>query len=178
MGHNHRLVDLGFLDVAIEADIDRPSRFGHGEPVGFQKRLGHTVDGGRLIVELDVIAHRQALHQRCMHPIRGAALRGILRSAAAEIQDRRAVAPGVENRHARMLQADDVVQTGRHDLAGGPGIAVSDRHGNLFMGTHDHLGALARLEVDHGIVKAAITRPWIQCDVFDPQLAQHFDHQV
>ncbi len=178
MRHHHRLVDLGFLDVAVETDIDRPFRFGHGEAVGFQKRLGDAVHRARLIVELDVIAHRQTLHQRRVHPVGGAPLRGILRPAAAEIQDRRAVAPGVEDRHAGMLQADDVVQTGRHDFAGGPRITIGDRHGDLFMGAHDHLWALFRLEIDHGIMEAAIARPRIERDVLDAQLAQHFDHQI
>ena len=101
-----------------------------------------------------------------------------LRPAAAEIEYRCAIAPGVEDRHAGMLQAHHVVQAGRHNLSGGARITVSDRHCNLFMGAHDHFRAFARLEVDHRIMQAAITRAGVERDIFDPQFAQHLDHQV
>ena len=113
-----------------------------------------------------------------MHPIRRAAIGGILRPAAAEIENRRAVAPGVEDRHARVLQADDIVQARRHDLAGCARVTVGDRHGDLFMRAHDHLGPFAGLEVDQRIVETAITRAGIERNIFDAQLAQDLDHQI
>ncbi len=178
MRHHHRLIDLSFLHIAVEANIDRTLGLGHSDAVSFQERFRDAIHRGRLVVELDILAHRQTLDIRRVHPIGGPALRGILRPAAAKIEDRRAVAPGVEDRHAGVLQADDVVQARRHNLAGGPRVTVGDRHGDLFMRAHDHLRPLARLEVDHRVMKAAVTRAGIERDVFNPQLAQHFDHQV
>ena len=57
VGHNHRLVDFGFLDIGIEANVDGPSRFGHGDAISLQERIGDGVDGVRLVVELYVFAH-------------------------------------------------------------------------------------------------------------------------
>jgi hypothetical protein len=102
----------------------------------------------------------------------------VLRAAAAEIQNWRAVAPGIENRHARVLQADHIVQAGSHDIAGDPGVTIGQSHGDLFVRAHDDLGTLTRLEIHHRVVQAAITGAGIQGDVFDSQLAQHFDHEI
>ena len=113
-----------------------------------------------------------------MHPIRGAAIGRILRTAAAEIEDRRAVAPGIEDRHAGMLQTDDVVQPGRHDLTRRAGIAVGQRHRDLFVRAHDDFGPFTGLEVNDRVVEAAVARARIQRDVFNAQIAQHFDHEI
>ena len=90
-----------------------------------------------------------------MNPIDpGAPFGQIHRACAPEHQHRHAVAPGIEDRHGGMLQADDVVRDGHHRAAGRLGIAMRDRHGDLFVAALDHL-RLAIAAVVHDRVMQA-----------------------
>jgi len=80
-----------------------------------------------------------------------AAARGVHRSGGAEHEDRRAVAEGVEDGHARVLQTDDVVHGGGHRRAARLGVAVGERDRDLLVQREDQL-RVALAVVDERVV--------------------------
>jgi lipopolysaccharide/colanic/teichoic acid biosynthesis glycosyltransferase len=89
-----------------------------------------------------------------------------------------AVAPGVEDGHAGVLQADDVVHGRGQRHAGGARVAVGDGDGDLLVTGDHHLGHERVAEVDQRIVDASVAGPGVEGDVGDPELAQQLDHEV
>ena len=91
-----------------------------------------------------------------MNPIdsRAAPLR-VHRAGTAEDQDRNPINVGIENRHARMLQADHVVHDSDHRFALGFGIAVSNSDGDLLVIAKDNFRLVVATVIDNGVVDAA-----------------------
>ena len=154
-------------------------RLGAGDAPRAQERLREGRNAGRLVVELDVVAHLRALHERGVDPVDpGPAPRGVHGPGGAEHQNRGAVTERVEDRHARVLQAHDVVHDRRHRCAPGLGVAVGHRHRDLLVRGQDQLGRPIAAVVDERVVQPAVGRPGIERDVFDADGAQQVDDEV
>ena len=90
----------------------------------------------------------------------------IHRAGGAEDDHRRAIAPRVEDRHARMHQPDVGVQRHGHRLLGHLAVAVGDRDRMLFMQADDHLRIAVAEIIDDAVVKSAIAGTGHQGDIF------------
>ena len=66
----------------------------------------------------------------------GAAQRSVNGAVATQYQQRNPIAPGVEDGHACVLQADVGVHQHRHMLAAGLVIPVCYGHGDFFVAAH------------------------------------------
>ena len=114
-----------------------------------------------------------------MNPIdaRPAALR-IHRPGSAQDQDRNPVNIGIENRHARVLQADHVVYDGDHGLAFSLGVTVGNCHGNFLVITKNNFRLVIAAVIDNGIVNSPERRAWIERRVFDIKSFHQIDHDI
>ena len=79
-----------------------------------------------------------------------------------------------------MLQTDHVVDNRRHDFAGGLGVAMRHRYGDLLVAAEDHLGIgrAAAFVIDQGVVDAAKARTGVERDIFDAKNFEQIDDQV
>ena len=101
------LGELGLLQFGVEVDVDRAHRCGIRHPGRADERLAGRRRRGRLIVPLGVVAHDRALVARGVNPVDPRpALGGIDRAGGAKDHNGHAVAPGVEDRHGGVEQAD------------------------------------------------------------------------
>ena len=167
------------LKPGVEAEVDRTLRLRSGQPPGAQERLGDGGHARRLVVQLHVVADLRALHQRGVDPVDPRpATRGVHGARRAEHEDGRAVAEGVEDRHARVLQADDVVDDRGHRPALRLRVAVGEGDGDLLVGGEDQLGSAVAAVVDEGVVQPAVGRAGIQGHVLDADRAQEVDDEV
>ena len=114
-----------------------------------------------------------------MHPVDpGAAVSRIHWPGAAQDDDRQPVSPGVINRHRRMLQTDDIMHRGGHRPACGARVAVSQRHGDLFMIAENDLRRMIAAIVDQRIVQAAEGRSRIDRDILDLEGFDRIDDDI
>ena len=142
-------------------------------------RLHERRGGGRLVVPLDERADVGAVVARRVNPVDPrAALLGSHRAGRAEHEHRRAVAPGVEDAHHAVQQADVAVQDAGHRLAGRLGIAVRDRDRMIFVQAENDAGILVAEMVNQAVVKSAIARPWVEADKRNIKAAQHLRGDV
>ena len=171
--------ELALLHLGVEVDVGRTARRGVRHPVGAQHRLAGGAGRGRLVVPLGVVADDRALVGGGVDPVDPRpALHGIDRTGGAEDQDRHAVAPGVEDRHGGVEQADVGMHRGGHRLAGDLGVAVRDRDRRLFVQAEQHLRLLVAEEVDDAVVQAAVARAGIERDIGNIERAQRFGDDV
>ncbi len=134
---------------------------------------------GRLIVPLGVIAYDRALVARGVNPVDPRpALGGIDRACCAKDHNGHAVAPGVEDRHGSVEQADVGMHAGGHRLAGHLGVAVSDRDRSLLVQAEQHLRRLVAEIIDDRVMEAAVAGARIERDVRNLQCAQRFGGDV
>src|SRR5207253_11381430 len=80
--------------------------------------------------------------------------------------------------HARMLEADDVVNDGRHRRALGLGVAVGEGHGDLLVRGQHELGPPRARVVHEGVVETPERRPRIDGDVLDAHGVEELDHEI
>ena len=106
------------------------------------------------------------------------ALHGVDRAGGAENQDRHAVAPGVEDRHRGVQQADVGMHRSGHRLAGDLGVAMRDRDRGLFVQAEQHLRLLVAEEVDDEVVQAPVARAGIERDIRNIERAQRLGDDV
>ena len=173
------LGELRLLHLGVEVDVNRALRGGVGEPPGAQQRLAGGARRGGLVVPLGVGADQRALVARGVDPVDPrAALDGIHRAGGAEDHDRHAVAPGVEDRHGAVHQADIGVHRGRHGAAGDFGKTVRDRDRGLLVQAEQHLRRRIAEIVDQAVVQAAVGGAGIERDVGDVEVAQGLGHHV
>ena len=168
-----------FLQFGVETDIDRTLGPGGGDLVspedGFHRRLGRA----RLVVPFGVMADHRRLVLGGMNPVDpGPALVGVHRPGGAEDDHRAAPAPGVEDRHGAVHEADIGMQRHGHGRLGDPGIAVGDGDRVFFVQADQHLGIGVAEVIDDGIVKAAIAGAGHQGDIFEVEAPDHFRHHV
>ena len=177
VGHGERLGHALLLDVGVEADVDGALGVGHGRPHRAEEGFGGSLDAGGLVVVLHVVADGESLHEGGVDPVGGAAVVGVLRASASEVEDGGAVAPRVEDGHRGVLESDDVVESGGHGLAGDAEVAVGDGDGDLLVGAEHHLGA-AVAEVHEGVVEPAVAGAGVEGDVLHAERAEGLDHVV
>ena len=168
------LVELLFLEAGVETNIDRRGRRRARQHVGAHHRFDQRVGRSRLIVPFDDGADIGALVARGVNPVdpRSAFLGGH-RPGGAEHEHRRAVAPGVEQAHHAVQQADIGMQHAGHRLAGRLGVAVRDRDRMVLVQAEDDAGILVAEMIDQAVVKAAIARAGIEADIADAETPQH-----
>jgi hypothetical protein len=87
-------------------------------------------------------------------PVDRPALRRVDRAAAAEQQQRHAVAEGVVDGHRGVHQADEVVHRGDAHLAGALGVAVGEGDGDLLVQAEQDLRVDVAAVVDQRVVQA------------------------
>ena len=171
--------ELALLHLGVEIDVGRAARRGVRHPVGAQHGLAGRAGRRRLVVPLGVVANDRALVGGGVDPVDPrAALHRIHRAGGAENQHGHAVAPGVEDRHGGVEQADVGVHRRRHRLAGDLGVAVRDRDRRLFVQAQQHLRLLVAEEVDDRVVQAAIGGAGIERDVGDIERTQRLGDDV
>ena len=100
------------------------------------------------------------------------------RTGGAEDDHRRTVAPGVEDRHGRVHEADVGVQRHGHRLLGHLAVTVGDRDRVLFVQANDHLGITVAEIIDDAVVKAAIAGAGHERDIFEVEPARDFGDDV
>ena len=170
---------LALLHLGVEVDVGRAARRGVRHPVGAQHRLAGGAGRRRLVVPLGEVADDRALVGGGVDPVDPRpALHRVDRTGGAEDQDRHAVAPGVEDRHGGVEQADVGVHRGGHRLAGDLGVAVRDRDRGLLVQAEQHLRLLVAEEVDDAVVQPAVARAGIERDVGNVERAQRLGDDV
>ena len=170
---------LGLLHLGVEIDVGRTARRGVGHPVGAQHRLAGRARRGRLVVPLGEVADDRALVGGGVDPVDPRpALHRVHRACCSQDQNGHAVAPGVEDRHGGVEQADVGVHRGAHRLAGDLGVAVRDRDRGFLVQAEDHLRLLVAEEVDDGVVQAAIARARIERDIRNVERTQRLGDDV
>ncbi len=162
----------------VVAHVDRPLRLGGHDRIGAREAFRKALDRGRLVVPLDVVAHRVPLHQRAVGPVdMRTAFRLVHRAGGADDEDRHAVDIGVVDRHAGVQQADEVVQDHRHRLAGRLGVAVRDLHGDLLVIAQHHRRLVAAV-IDQRVVQPAEARTRIERDEREAVALDQVDDDV
>ena len=130
---------LRLLHGRVEVDVGRPARRGGGQQVGPQQGLHGGIGARGLVVPLHVAADERPLVPRGVDPVDpGAPLRRIHRPGRADHQHRHPVAPGVEDRHRRVHQADVAVHRRRHGPARHLGPPMRQRHRMLLVQAQQH----------------------------------------
>ena len=173
------LVELLLLEAGVETDVDRRGRRRARQHVGARHRFHQRIRRGRLVVPLDDRANVGALVARGVDPVDpGPALFGGDRTGGAEHEHRHAVAPGVEQAHHAVQQADIAVQHAGHRLAGRLGIAVRDRDRMVLVQAQDDAGILVAEMIDEAVVKAAIARAGVEADIRDAETPQHLRRDI
>ena len=174
-----RLGQFRFLHLGVEIDVSRPARRGVGDPAGAQHGFARGDGGGRLVVPFGVAAHQRALVARGMDPVDPRPpLGGVDWPGGAEHDHRHAIAPGVEERHGGVHQADIGMHRRRHRLAGDLGIAVRDGDRAFFVQAEQHLRPLVAEVIHQAVVQAAIAGAGIERDIGDIERAQRIGHHV
>src|SRR2546422_11030828 len=119
------------------------------------------------------------LNQRRVDPVDpGPTLRGVHRTGTSEDEDRGPITEGVEDRHARVLEPDDVVRDGRHRTARGLRVTVRDAHRDLLVGAEDDLRRPVAAVVHERIVEAPERRTRVEGDVVDARRAHQVHHEI
>ena len=77
-----------------------------------------------------------------------------------------------------MLQADDVVNQGRHGSPRGLGIAMRQCHGDFFMTALDQFWHVVTAIIHDGVVETAKTGAWIACRIDDTTGLEHIDDDI
>jgi hypothetical protein len=173
------LLNRIFLQRDVEADVNRRFGLRGGDAVSTDKRGGDALYIMRLVVPLDIVPDLIPLHQGRVNPVDpGTAHCRVQRTGTAQNNDRDAIAPGIENGHAGMLKADDIVGDGGHGFPLGLPIAMGDRYGNLFVAAKDYLGFHIAGIIDNRIVNTSKGGTGIECRVLDVETRHQVDNQV
>ena len=179
IGDGNGAIELLLLQAGVETHVDRAVRRRRRHLVGLQHALDDRFRRARLVVPFREVAQQRALILGGVNPIDPRPpLVGRDRPRRAERQNRHPVAPGVEDAHQAVHQADIAVQDARHRLVGDLGIAVRDRDDMILVQTQQHLRRAIAEIVHQAVVKSAIARAGIERHVFDVQLAQHLGCDV
>ena len=179
IGHDRHGFDLVLLQGQIEIEVDRPARCRLRDHVGAQHSLLRRADRGGLVVPFGEVADQRTLVARGVDPFDPwPPPRRIERAGGAEHDHRRPVAPGVEDCHRRMHQADIGVDDGEHRPARDLGPAMRQRHRTLLVQAQQHARPAIAEVVDEAVVQAAIARARVQCDIGDVEFADRRGDRV
>ena len=179
VGHGDRTLERVFLKIGVEAQVDGALRLRAGEPPRAEEGLGNGGDARGLIVQLDVVPHLGPLHERGVDPVDpGPAPRRVHGAGGPEHEEGDPIAEGIEDGHARVLEADDVVDNRRHRPPLRLGTAVREGDGDLLVRGEDQLGRPLAAVVDQRVVQTAVGRARVQRDVLDTGRAQQVHDEV
>ena len=153
------------LNLHVQHHIGRRLGGGVGQPCGAQDGFAGGAHGGRLIVPFHIMADHGGLIARGVDPLDpGAALHGVHDAGGAEDNHGHAVAPGVEDRHGGVHQANIGMDGGGHGLAGDLGVALRDGDGVLLVQAQQHLGVFVAQIIHDAVMQAPVARARIQGD--------------
>ena len=173
-----RCLDRILLQLAIGDDqhgLARCSRCHHaGAHEAFRIVLKRC--GG--VVPFDEVAHDRAFIDGGVNPVDPGQTPCRICCITCQHDHRHAVAPGVVNRHRRMLQADHAVNHARHGFARHLGVAMRHAYRPFLMAAHDHFRRLVAAIVDDGFLQAAQCRGGHHRHILDARAAHHIDHEV
>ena len=172
------IADLTLLQVPVDDHGHRPHRRCHGDSVGTGHGLREVLQGERRIVPLDVIAHHAHAVLGGMRPLHARASLGGVKMVAGEQDHRRAVAPGVVDRHGRMLQSHRAVAEHAQRPSGDLVIAMRHRGCLLFMNAGQQFRGLIAAIVDDGLVNAPEAGAGVGGDVVEAQALDHVHHEI
>ncbi len=173
-----RVGDRVFLELGVEREQDRRHRRRHRDLVGAHRRLGEMLERGGLVVPLDEIAHQSGGVDGGVHPFDAGRPLVPLDDVADHDIDRDAVAPGVVQRHAGMLEPDGAVAHHRHRLAFHLGVALRHVDGDLLVRAGEDFGLRVLSVVDEGFVDAAECRGAVHREIVEIERSQHVDHEI
>ena len=169
------LRDRAFLHLGVEHEKHRRHRRRHRDLVGAHRGFAEMAERTRQVVPLDEVAHHRAGVLHRVHPFAAGRTLGGVDGVADHHVDRRAVAPGVVERHRGMLQADGAVGEGQQRLAFDLGVAVRHRDRGFLVGA----GVPVDLEIiDERLLQSAEARAGIACDVLDAEAPDDVGHVV
>ncbi len=166
------------LQLAVGDDRHRLHRRRAGDLVAVHEGFREALQRGRLVVPLDEVAHHRDRVLRRMAPVVAAHASGEVQRVAEDRNHRHPVAPGVVQRHRRVLQPYRRVAQRRRRLACRLVVAVRHRDGRLLVHAGDELGRRVAAVVDDRLVQAEEARAGVREDVVDAERADHVDHVV
>ena len=170
--------DRRLLQARVERDHDRAVRRRHRDLVGAHDRLCEVLQRHRRVVPLGEVAHqrvdvlRRVDGRHARRPDRGVEI------VAADHDHRHAVAPGVVDRHRRVLRADRAVAQRHHRLAGDLEVAVPHGDADFLMRHGEELRHLVLAVVDQRFMQAAEARGAVRRQILDVERSDHVDHEV
>ena len=112
----------------------------------------------------------------CTHSAPGMRLSASMMLPTDDV-DRHAVAPGVVDRHRRVLQTDGAMARHGHRLAFDLGVALRHGDGDVLVHAGDDFGLVAGV-IDDGFVQAAKARSAVDGEIFDAERLEHVDHEI
>ncbi len=172
------LADHLLLQARVERDQHRAVRRRHGDLVRAHHRLREVLQRDRRVVPLGVVAHQQTdvlrrvegRHAR--RPVRGVEV------VAADHDHRHAVAPGVVDRHRRVLQPHRAVAQRHQRFAGDLEVAMAHGDRGFLVHAGEELRHLVAAVVDERFVDAAVARSTVRRAVLDVEGLEDVDHEV
>ena len=174
-----RLVEPGFLQPGIEADIDRRGGRRARRDIGAAHGLHQRLRRGGLVIPFDDRADKGALIARGVNPVDPrTALFGIERAGRTEHDHGHPIAPGIEQTHHAVQEPDIAVQYASHGLAGGLGVAVRNGDRMIFVQAEQNARPFIAEMVDEAVVQSAIARAGVEADIGNAQAAEHLRRDV
>ena len=148
-----RLVEPGFLQSGIEANVDRSGGRRAGREIGAAHGFHQRLRRGGLVIPFDDRPDKGPLIARGVNPVDPrAALFGIERAGRTEHDHGHPVAPGVEQAHHAVQEPDIAVQYASHGLAGRLGVAMCDRDRMIFVQAQQNARLFIAEMVDEAVV--------------------------
>ncbi len=179
VGDRRRRGQRLLLQAHVEADVDRRGRRRPGDRVRPGERVQRRLDGGGLVVPLDVRPDQRALVGRGVDPVDPGPPPGrVHRAGGPDDQHRDAVAPGVVDGHGRVHQADVAVDRDGHRPPGHLGVAVRDRDRVLLVQADEHPRIAVAVVVHQAVVQPAVARAGDERDVAQVEAAEEFGQRV
>jgi hypothetical protein len=100
------------------------------------------------------------------------------RTGRTEDEDRHAVAPGIEDRHAGVQEADIGMDGGRHRTPGDLCVAVRDRDRALLVQAQQQLRPFIAERIDDRVMQPAIAGAGVDRDVRDVECTKRLGDDV
>ena len=179
VGQRRKFRQLRFLQPRVEVHVDGAARRRRRHLGRAQQRVVRRRYRRRLVVPLGERADQPALVRHRVDPVDPRPPPGrVPRARRAEDQHGHAVAPRVEDGHARVQEADVRVEDRAHHAAARLGVAVGDGDGALLVDARQHLRRLVAEVVHQAVVQPAEARARHQRDVRHLEPVQHAGDRV
>jgi hypothetical protein len=171
-------LDRLLLQPGVERDHHRTVGRRHRDLVGAHHRLREVLQRHRRVVPLGEVAHQRVDVLRGVEGRHARRTRRRIEVVAADHDHRHTVAPGVVDRHRRVLQAHGAVAERHQRLAGNLEVAVAHRDGGFLVHAGEELRHLVAAVVDERLVDAAVARGAVRRAVLDAERLDDVDHEV